>query len=86
VSDLPETMTITAAARRYGVQPEDIRALIAAGVAWTVPAPPGRVRPLVATRSLEEWVESGRPTPAGERREIATFPRQVTPARSRDAA
>ena len=34
------------AAREYGLQPEDVRALVAAGIAWTV-TPPGDPRPRV---------------------------------------
>ena len=56
----PRTLSFAQAAREYGLQPEDLHALVAAGIVWTV-TPPGRSRPRVVCDGLETWVDLGRP-------------------------
>jgi hypothetical protein len=70
----PRTLTFTQAAREFGIQVEDVRALVREGTVWTVTAP-GKTRPRVVRDGLEEWVTAGRPQI--KRREIAFMPRRV---------
>jgi hypothetical protein len=75
----PRTLSFAQAAREYGLQPEDVRALVAAGIAWTV-TPPGRSRPRVVRDGLEAWVDLGRPR-AGRpaRRSVYLMPKALSP-------
>ena len=78
-STRPRTLSFAQAAREYGLQPEDVRALVAAGIAWTV-TPPGRSRPRVVRDGLEAWVDLGRPPtdpPFGE--PVYLMPKALSP-------
>lgn len=68
------TLTFAAAAREYGLQVEDVHALVADGLVWTV-TPPGKSRPRVVRDGLEAWVGAGR-RPV-ERRAVVVMPRRV---------
>ena len=70
----PRTLSFSAAAREFGLQVEDVHALVAEGKVWTV-TPPGRTRPRVVRDGLEAWVTAGRPEP--EQRAAAIMPRRV---------
>ena len=75
----PRTLSFAQAAREYGLQPEDVRGLVAAGIAWTV-TPPGRSRPRVVRDGLDAWVDLGRPSgdrPA--RQSVYLMPRALSP-------
>ena len=75
----PRTLSFAQAAREYGLQPEDVRALVAAGVAWTV-TPPGRSRPRVVRDGLEAWVRLGpRPADRVSRRAVYVMPKALSP-------
>lgn len=74
----PRTLSFAQAAREYGLQPEDVRALVAAGVAWTV-TPPGRSRPRVVRDGLEAWVALGRPLTRGGPRTVYVMPKALSP-------
>lgn len=75
----PRTLSVAQAAREYGLQPEDVRALVAAGIIWTV-TPPGRSRPRVVRDGLDAWVDGGRragdPPP---RRAVYVMPKALSP-------
>jgi hypothetical protein len=75
----PRTLSFARAAREYGLQPEDVRALVAAGIVWTV-TPPGRSRPRVVRDGLDAWVDRGRPSadPPG-RRAVYLMPKALSP-------
>jgi hypothetical protein len=78
-SERPRTLSVAQAAREYGLQPEDVRALVAAGIAWTV-TPPGRSRPRVVRDGLDAWVDGGRRAadpPA--RRAVYVMPKALSP-------
>lgn len=78
-SERPRTLSVAEAAREYGLQPEDVQALVAAGIAWMV-TPPGRARPRVVRDGLEAWVEGGRR--AGDppaRRAVYVMPKALSP-------
>lgn len=68
------TLTFAAAAREYGLQVADVRALVAEGTAWTV-TPPGKSRPRVVRDGLDAWVAAGRQEP--ETPEVYFMPRRV---------
>jgi hypothetical protein len=75
----PRTLSFAQAAREYGLQPEDVRALVAAGIAWTV-TPPGRSRPRVVRDGLEAWVDLGRPAADPPlRRAVYLMPKVLSP-------
>jgi hypothetical protein len=75
----PRTLSFAQAAREYGLQPKDVRALVAAGVAWTV-TPPGRARPRVVRDGLDAWVDGGRlPADAPVRRAVYLMPKALSP-------
>jgi hypothetical protein len=75
----PRTLSFAQAAREYGLQPDDVRALVAAGIAWTV-TPPGRSRARVVRDGLEAWVDLGRP-PADRaaRGSVYAMPKALSP-------
>lgn len=78
-SERPRTLSVAQAAREYGLQPEDVRALVAAGIVWTV-TPPGRSRPRVVRDGLDAWVDGGRR--AGDppaRRAVYVMPKALSP-------
>jgi len=79
----PRTLSFAQAAREYGLQPEDVRALVAAGIVWTV-TPPGRSRPRVVRDGLEAWVGLGRP-PADRatRQAVYLMPKALSPRGAR---
>lgn len=73
------TLSFAQAAREYGLQPEDVHALVAAGIAWTV-TPPGRSRPRVVRDGLESWVDLGRPAAdPPPRRAVYVMPKALSP-------
>ena len=75
----PRTLSVAQAAREYGLQPEDVRALVAAGIAWTV-TPPGRSRPRVVRDGLDAWVDCGRlPADPPVRRVVYVMPKALSP-------
>lgn len=78
-SGRPRTLSVAQAAREYGLQPEDVRALVAAGIAWTV-TPPGRSRPRVVRDGLDAWVEGGRrAADPPVRRAVFVMPKALSP-------
>lgn len=78
-SERPRTLSVAQAAREYGLQPEDVRALVAAGIIWTV-TPPGRARPRVVRDGLDAWVDGGRRAADPPlRRAVYVMPKALSP-------